>query len=267
MDIKAGKDENLRRGSDMDIRAVNNEELLQASALRMAFSIVNPFLLKCALRLKIPDIIWRAGHGAPLSAKQIAAQLPSEDPDLDALSRFLTYLSTMGVVQAIKPAEDALRINAEAQTMKYTLTNLGKTYFISPDISPLSLAPLVLLQTHAALRPGWDNIHERVLQLGNNFQKSRGTGEDFWSYAAGNPEVHDVFNAAMVSLTKLDMSGILATYDGFQDVNTLVDVGEGHGELIAQIITVYPHIQAINYDLPHVIAIAPTLPGILILLF
>ena len=38
--------------------------------------------------------------------------------------------------------------------------------------------------------------------------------------------VNDVFNTAMVSLTKIDMRGILATYNGFKYVNTLVDVGE-----------------------------------------
>lgn len=258
MDIKNMKDEKLQQGSDMD-----DEELLQVSAFRMAFSIVNPFLLRCALRLKIPDIIWRAGPENSISVQQIAAQLPSEAPDLDALSRILIYLSTIGIVQSIKPTEDAQRTNYAADhTMKYTLTNLSKTYFVSPDNSPLTLAPLALLQTHAAFTPTWGHIHERVLDGADYFEKSRANGYDFWSYAAKNPGVNDVFNAAMVSLTKIDMRGILATYNGFKDVNTLVDVGGGHGEAISEIIAVYPHIQALNFDLPHVIATAPTLPGV-----
>jgi hypothetical protein len=170
----------------------------------------------------------------------------------------------MGILQTIKPTEEALGTDkaAETMTMKYTLTDLSKTYFVSEDISPLSLAPLALMPTHAALWPAWDHIHERVLHVGDNFQNSCGGGQDFWSYAAGNPEINNVFNAAMVSLTKVDMREIFTSYDGFKDVNTLVDLGGGHGEVISQIIAVYPHIHAINFDLPHVIATAPTLPGI-----
>lgn len=247
----------------MDIQAVNNEGLQQASALRMAFGILNPFLLKCALRLKIPDIIFRAGQDARLSVDQIAAQLPSEAPDLGALSRVLSYLSSMEILQAMKSDEDALGINAPAApTMTYGLTNIGKTYFVSQDLNPSSLAPLALLQTHNALEAAWDHIHERVLHGGDNFQKSRADGQDFWCYAASDGEFNNVFNAAMVSLTKVDMGEILATYDGFKEVNTLVDLGGGHGEVLSKIVGLYPHINAINFDLPHVIATAPTLPGI-----
>ncbi len=77
----------------------------------------------------------------------------------------------MGILKAIKPTKDAQEINgpAEAMTMKYTLTNLTKTYFVSQDISPLSLAPLVLMPTHALLMQPWD-IHERALHVGDNFK-------------------------------------------------------------------------------------------------
>jgi hypothetical protein len=40
-----------------------------------------------------------------------------------------------------------------------------------------------------------------------------------------------------------------------------VDVGGGIGRALETIISSYPHIQGINYDLPHVIADAPTIPG------
>lgn len=265
MAMEAPKGVKLLECSAMDIPEVNEEALLQASALRMAFSIVNPFLLKCALRLKIPDIIWRAGLDSPLSVQQIASQLPSEAPDLDALSRILACLSCMGILKSIKPTEDAdLEIKGapESMTMKYTLTNLTKTYFVSEEISPLSLAPVALLtMSHPVLRQPWDHIPERVLHVGDNFKNSCGDGHDFWSYVARNSDANNLFNAAMLSLTKVDMREIL-TYDGFKDVKTLVDLGGGHGEVITQIIALYPHIHAINFDLPHVIATAPTLPGI-----
>jgi caffeic acid 3-O-methyltransferase len=256
MDIQVVSKGGPLHARDMDIQAVEDERVLQASALSMAFSIVSPFLLKCALRLKIPDIIWRAGPDVPLSVHQIAAQLPSEAPDVDALSRILTYLSTMGILQAIKPTEGT----NTPMDMKYALTNLSKTYFVSEDINSLSLVPFVLFQTRPVLVAAWDHIHERVLHGGDNFQNS--SGKDFWNYTASDPEFNGIFNAAMVSITKVNMKEILATYDGFKDVNTLIDFGGGHGEALNLITDAYPHIHAINFDLPHVIATAPTLPGI-----
>lgn len=242
----------------MNIQAVEDEEVLQGSALSMAYSIVNPSVLKCALRLKIPDIIWKAGHDVALSVHQIASQLPSEAPDVDALCRILTYLSTMGILQTIKPTEGI----SAPMNMKYALTNLTKTYFISQDINSLSLVPFVLLQTHPVFVAAWDHIHERVLHGGDNFKNSSGNGKDFWNFAASDPEFNAIFNAGMVSLAKVGMTETLATYDGFKDINTLVDLVGGHGEVLSLITAAYPHIHAIIYDLPHVIATAPALPGI-----
>ncbi|RWR86243.1 caffeate O-methyltransferase [Cinnamomum micranthum f. kanehirae] len=42
----------------------------------------------------------------------------------------------------------------------------------------------------------------------------------------------------------------------------VVDVGGGVGAMLNMIISKYPHINGINYDLPHVIADAPHYPGI-----
>lgn len=50
--------------------------------------------------------------------------------------------------------------------------------------------------------------------------------------------------------------------DVFADVGSVVDVGGGTGAAGAEIVRDHPHIKAINFDLPHVIAIAPKYPGI-----
>ena len=241
------------------MESVKDEVALRASAISMAFSVENPFLLRCALHLKILDIIWNVGPDVSLFVQQIATQLPSEDPDLGALSRILSYLSSMGILQAVK-AEEGIN-------MKYGLTNLSKSYFTSADINRRSLVPLVLLQTHPTYVTAWANIHERVLHGGDNWKKSSGNGKDFWSFAGSHPEFSAIFNAGMVAVTKATMEDILAVYDGFKDVNTLVDVGGGHGDALSLIIDAYPHIRGINFDLPQVIATAPTLPGIFLIPF
>ena len=188
----------LLKAFNVDIQAAKEEELLQGTAISMTLSIVSPFLLRCALRLKIPDIISIAGPDAPLSVHEIVAQLPSDAPDVDALSRILTYLSTMGILRAIKPVEGI----DTPMSMKYALTNVSKTYFVSEEINPLSLVHFVLLQTHPVYVAAWDHIHQRVLHGGDNFQNSRPDGKDFWAYAATDPEFNALFNVGMVSLTK-----------------------------------------------------------------
>jgi hypothetical protein len=64
----------------------------------------------------------------------------------------------------------------------------------------------------------------------------------------------------MASATPIDLT-VVRKYEGFKDIKTLVDVGGGIGKALETIISSYPHIHGINYDRPHVIADAPTMPG------
>lgn len=59
----------------------------------------------------------------------------------------------------------------------------------------------------------------------------------------------------------LEMKRILTLYKGFEGVSTLVDVGGGVGNALKQIISKYPSIKGINFDLPQVVQDAPTHPG------
>ena len=66
----------------------------------------------------------------------------------------------------------------------------------------------------------------------------------------------------MVNHSTLVTAKVLEFYQGFQDVTTLVDISGGHGITLNMITSKYPNIQAINFDLPHVIQHAPPYPGI-----
>ena len=57
------------------------------------------------------------------------------------------------------------------------------------------------------------------------------------------------------------MKKILETYDGFDGLKTLVDVGGGTGATLNMIVTKHPSIKGINFDLQHVIEDAPAYPG------
>ncbi|MFS7975683.1 putative caffeate O-methyltransferase [Helianthus anomalus] len=62
--------------------------------------------------------------------------------------------------------------------------------------------------------------------------------------------------------TRIVMKMILEKYKGFEGVKELIDVGGGLGANLELIVSKYPNIKGINFDLPHVIKDAPPYPGI-----
>jgi len=53
----------------------------------------------------------------------------------------------------------------------------------------------------------------------------------------------------------------LKCYGRWKEVETLVDVGGFQGTTVATIVAAHPHIRGINFDLPHAVAAAPSIPG------
>ena len=86
-------------------------------------------------------------------------------------------------------------------------------------------------------------------------------GKHQFEYCASNPEYSTKFQAAMSDHSNQLLKLLLAKYDGFKSVQRMADVGGGTGTTIARIVECYPHIQGINFDLPHVVAIAPAHQG------
>ncbi|KAJ0111294.1 hypothetical protein Patl1_02209 [Pistacia atlantica] len=88
-------------------------------------------------------------------------------------------------------------------------------------------------------------------------------GKGIWEFASHNPELNKFFDDAMACTTKIISRAIISGYkDGFSSIGSLVDVGGGTGEMLFEIVKSYPHIKGINFDLPHVIAIAPEYEGV-----
>jgi hypothetical protein len=78
-------------------------------------------------------------------------------------------------------------------------------------------------------------------------------GMQNWEYRANHPEANADFNQAMTSAAYWRIGPVIAAYD-FSGINTLVDVGGGQGAFIARILSHYPAMRGILFDLPHVTA-------------
>jgi SAM-dependent methyltransferase len=79
----------------------------------------------------------------------------------------------------------------------------------------------------------------------------------FFRHLAEHPEDAAVFNAAMSSMPSYN-ADIVAAYD-FSNFRRIVDVGGGHGALLAAILEANPQPRGVLHDLPSVVAGASTL--------
>lgn len=86
-------------------------------------------------------------------------------------------------------------------------------------------------------------------------------GMKVFEYIASDEQFAEKFNPGMSESSTMFMKKFLEKYKGFEDVNTLVDVGGAVGTLLDVVTSKYPHIKGINFDLPPAIAYAPAYPG------
>ncbi|GAY67245.1 hypothetical protein CUMW_255060 [Citrus unshiu] len=181
----------------------------------------------------------RAGRrwaSTPFSASQILTRiLPSGGGDAENLQRILRLLTSYGVFSEHR------EFGGER---KYSLTEIGKS--LVTDAEGLSYAPYVLQHHQDALMSAWPLVHEAVLDPTiEPFVKVH--GEPAYSYYGKKPEMNGLMRKAMSGVSVPFMTSVLDGYDGFKGVKRLVDVGGSAG---------------INFDLPEVVAEAPSIPGV-----
>ncbi len=73
-------------------------------------------------------------------------------------------------------------------------------------------------------------------------------GMDCWEYCKERPEQAAIFGKAMANITRLAIPDLVRSYD-FSTCSTLVDVGGGQGGLLRAILSAYPGIKGILFDL------------------
>ena len=108
-------------------------------------------------------------------------------------------------------------------------------------------------------------LKDQILEGGTAFNKAHGMS--IYDYMGVDSRFNDVFNSGMLGHTCVVMEKVLESYKGFEHVKKLVDVGGGLGATLNMIISKYPRIKGINYDLPYVIKNAPSYLGMLLTKF
>lgn len=225
-------------------------------AMQLVTSAPLPMVLLAVFRLKVFEIISSAGPGAQLSASKIAADLPSKNPDCAVmLDRMLRLLASHSVLTCSTKEGEAAR-----PERVYGLTPVAKYFLPNHSLNGASLGPLLALHQDKVFNESWYELENAVLEGGVPF--NRVYGIHAFEYPATDPRFNEVFNKGMISHTPLAISRILETYKGFEQLQSLVDVGGGLGVTISLITSKYSNLKGVNFDLPHVIQHAPSYPGV-----
>ncbi|GAB4841014.1 hypothetical protein Ancab_039669 [Ancistrocladus abbreviatus] len=229
------------------------EEEAAVYAMQLSLSYALPEVLNTSMfELGLLDIIYKAG--GHLSAAEIAAHLPTKNPKaafvLDRMLRLLSAFSILSCKTRSLDDGSVERVYGLAPTGKFLVGDENGDGFVATGLC-------------VHYRPNlkkWHYLKDAVLEDIVPFEKAYGM--PFFHYGSIDPVFNKAFNRAMAATTTLNMKKILETYNGFNRIRVLVDVGGGTGANLNLIISKYPNIKGINFDLPQVVQDAPSYPGI-----
>ncbi|KAL6519872.1 hypothetical protein OROMI_032766 [Orobanche minor] len=242
---------------DRSTKSISQEDdEYYSEAVQVATSATLPVVLNAAIKLKLFEIISKSGK--LMSPSQIASQLSPKNPDAAAmLDRMLLLLSSYSLFTC-----DLLQVASEDGTVRhervYGLSPVGQ-YFV-PDEEGISIAYLAEFFQHKAYIDCWYELGNSVLEGGLAFERVFGMNQH--EYAEQDAGFNEMFNKGLTGLTSTTMKHFLRVYEGFQGIETLVDVGGGLGVSLHAITSMYPQIRGINFDLPHVVKDAPSYVGV-----
>lgn len=223
-------------------------------AMQLASASVLPMVLKSAVDLNLLELIKKAGPGSFVSPAQLAAQIPTTNPEahvmLDRILRLLASYSVVNCRLRTLPHGGVERLYGLAPVCE----------FLTKNDDGVSMAPLVLMNQDKVLIESWYHLKDAVLDGGIPFDKAYGMTS--FEYHGTDPRFNKVFNQGMSNHSTIIMNKILEEYEGFHGLESIVDVGGGTGATLNMIVSKYPTIKGFNFDLPHVVEDAPSYPGV-----
>ncbi|KAM7507710.1 hypothetical protein LguiA_018163 [Lonicera macranthoides] len=237
-----------------------------ACTLQVTSSYIVPMVLKAALELGLFDIIAKKGQIPP---SEMASHLLAKNKDAPAmLDRMLRLLATHSILTcSLSNLEEGG--GGEVERL-YGLPPAGELFvqevgscsrLLTSFFNSRTLEmTLTFGKQHNMERIITQHMKDAILDGGVPFQ--RACGMPFYQYIRSSPDRSKNFDSSMSEQTNAIMTRTLNTYQGFEGINSLVDVGGGIGTALELITSKYPSIKGINFDLPSVIKNAPIQHGI-----
>ena len=178
-------------------------------------------------QLAIPDLVE---HG-PKSADELAREVGA---DPRALYRLMRATASVGVL-------------SEGPDGKFSETPMSAVLRSNANPSLRGFAMIHGTEWHAR---GWAKLDYCVKTGKQAIEEVYGV--PIFQFFKQHPEESQLFNQAMSDLSMLDGPAVADAYS-FSGIHSLVDVGGGHGLLLATILARNPHLKGTLYEVPHVL--------------
>jgi hypothetical protein len=180
-----------------------------------------------AARLKLADLLV----SGPKTSDELAAAVGA---DGSSVYRLMRALATLGLFEEISPK-------------RFQQSELSE--LLRSD-HPESMRPMALFQGSPPHWKAWGAFLHSVRTGQPAFEHVHGMR--FFDYCQTDAEFAEAFNGAMTGFSAVAAQAVLDAYD-FSAVHKLIDVGGGHGYLIAQILKRYRQLRGGLIDLPSVV--------------
>ncbi|XP_010438010.1 PREDICTED: indole glucosinolate O-methyltransferase 4-like isoform X1 [Camelina sativa] len=239
-----------------------DEEMMGLQALMITNSLAFPMVFKVALELGVLDTIVAVDDDVWLSPSEIAIALPTKPTNPEApmlLDRMLRLLTSHSILKCriVETGEnDRIR-----KTQSVYAAEPVCTFFLNRGDNSGSLMSLFMLLQSQVFFKTWTHLKDMIQEEKDAFSSAHGMKKLF-EYIGLDEQFAGMYNQAMSETSSMIMKKILEVYNGFKDVNTLVDIGGGLGTTLNLVTCKYPQIKGINFDLAGVLATAPLYPGV-----
>ncbi|MEV6813710.1 methyltransferase [Micromonospora sp. NPDC051296] len=187
---------------------------------------ITPFALRAACDLRIADLL----ADGPRPVVELAGAAGAHP---GALLRLLRALAARGVFTEVADATFALTPLAEPLRGDHPMSLRDSFTLLDSDVRAWS----AIGHTVRTGEPAFDHVH----------------GQGYWAYLAGHPEESARVDDWMRSVNRLHLRTVLGAYP-WRRFGTLVDVGGGTGGFLAGLLTRFPAVRGVLFDLPHVVA-------------
>ncbi|KAG2372583.1 Isoliquiritigenin 2'-O-methyltransferase [Vigna angularis] len=229
-----------------EINGEENDPCL--SAMLLSFGpMVYTAVLNAAIELNLFEIIAKATTTttAPfgVSASEIASRLPIQHKKLaQRLDRMLSVLGSHSLLTC------STLTNQDGKVQRLFQLSASGKYFINAEATA-SLALFTTFMNHPKLVQAFLNFKEILLDCDKGLYM-KVHGMPIFEGIQSDPTWNHIFNEAMANICRIEMTKILEIYSGFEGISLLIDVGGGVGQSLNIIISKYPSIKGVNFDLP-----------------
>jgi hypothetical protein len=196
--------------------------------MRLGFGFAVSQALRAIVELGIPDLL--------AAGKQSVGELAAASrSNADALYRVMRLLAAEGVFREVMPhhfelTEMGVALRSDRPGLRDFIRMINSEPYLAFD---------QLLHSLRTGKPAFDKV----------FGSSR------FDWLSEHPEQAALFQRAMIDLSQGSNEAVAEGYD-FRPFKRVVDLGGGHGQLLAEILVRNPHLSGVLFDLPSGVAAA-----------